>query len=174
MTLNQLLYIITILTRVRSIKRRRSSTWPSLTSSLREVESELCIIFSAELKRVSRSMTMGQSFFKTQDICINSMNRWWAYSDGGLKTKFGLTQHYCLRDKGFCRDERNWHECMILLSETKHKECTDDVVAKVWHHLPEWFQSLVISKVRQNAWVCKPSTDCNAYVTLENHPPGKS
>ena len=77
MTLNQLLYIITIADEgsLNKAAEKLYMTQPSLTSSLREVESELGVTISAELEEVSRLPTMGQSFFKTQDICIASMNR---------------------------------------------------------------------------------------------------
>ena len=69
---------------------------------------------------------MGQSFFKTQDICIGQYESLMGkYSDeGGLKTKFGVsTQHYSFAIKAFVEMVKKFDMMsMILLSgRPRHK-----------------------------------------------------
>lgn len=76
MTLNQLLYIITIADEgsLNKAAEKLYMTQPSLTSSLREVESELGVTI---FRRTGRGVTVtndGAESFRMQDIYIASTN----------------------------------------------------------------------------------------------------
>ena len=77
MTLNQLLYIITIADEgsLNKAAEKLYMTQPSLTSSLREVESELGVTI---FRRTGRGVTVtndGAEFRRMPDIYIASTNR---------------------------------------------------------------------------------------------------
>ncbi len=71
-------------------------TQPSLTSSLREVESELGVTISAELVGIVTVTLMVQSSADARHLYSQYRSLMGKYSDEeGLKTKFGVsTQHY--------------------------------------------------------------------------------
>ena len=182
MTLNQLLYIITIADEgsLNKAAEKLYMTQPSLTSSLREVESELGVTI---FRRTGRGVTVtndGAEFLQNaRHLYSQYESLMGKYSDeGGLKQKFGVsTQHYSFAIKAFVDMVKKFdmNEYDFAIRETKTQEVIDDVVSLKSElgiiYLSDFNRQAISKVLRQNGLEFVPLIDCNAYAYVwKNHP----
>ena len=182
MTLNQLLYIITIADEgsLNKAAEKLYMTQPSLTSSLREVESELGVTI---FRRTGRGVTVtndGAEFLQNaRHLYSQYESLMGKHSDEGrLKTKFGVsTQHYSFAIKAFVDMVKKFdmNEYDFAIRETKTQEVIDDVVSLKSElgiiYLSDFNRQAISKVLRQNGLEFVPLIDCNAYAYVwKNHP----
>ncbi len=182
MTLNQLLYIITIADEgsLNKAAEKLYMTQPSLTSSLRDVESELGVTI---FRRTGRGVTVtndGVEFLQyARQLYGQYESLMGKYSDeGGLKQKFGVsTQHYSFAIKAFVEMVKKFdmREYDFAIRETKTQEVIDDVVSLKSElgliYLSDFNRQAITKMLRQNGLEFVPLIECNAYAYVwKNHP----
>ena len=182
MTLNQLLYIITIADEgsLNKAAEKLYMTQPSLTSSLRDVEAELGVTI---FRRTGRGVTVtndGAEFLQyARQLYGQYESLMGKYSDeGGLKTKFGVsTQHYSFAIKAFVEMVKKFDmsEYDFAIRETKTQEVIDDVASLKSElgiiYLSDFNRQAITKVLRQNGLEFVPLIDCNAYAYVwKNHP----
>ena len=182
MTLNQLLYIITIADEgsLNKAAEKLYMTQPSLTSSLRDVESELGVTI---FRRTGRGVTVtndGVEFLQyARQLYGQYESLMGKYSDeGGLKQKFGVsTQHYSFAIKAFVEMVKKFDmsEYDFAIRETKTQEVIDDVVSLKSElgliYLSDFNRQAITKMLRQNGLEFVPLIECNAYAYVwKNHP----
>ena len=182
MTLNQLLYIITIADEgsLNKAAEKLYMTQPTLTSSLRDVEAELGVTI---FRRTGRGVTVtndGAEFLQyARQLYGQYESLMGKYSDeGGLKTKFGVsTQHYSFAIKAFVEMVKGFDmdKYEFAIREARTHDVIHDVVtgkSEIGILYTNDFNEKVLNKIfKDNQLEFVHLFTCEGYAYLwKNHP----
>ena len=182
MTIQQLRYIITI-SEAGSLNRASEIlfvTQPSLTSAVRELETELGIVIFI---RGGRGVTLtndGSEFVQHARLLIAQYDRLQEkYSrNGRLKKKFGIsTQHYSFAVKSFVEMVKQFdtEEYEFAIRECKTRDVIEDVSSSKSEvgilYLSDFNRKAIMKFLRTSQLDFYPLISCDPYVYLwKEHP----